>query len=159
MRNHRLVLGLFALTACGAPEGTLTVGTGIDRFDPLPAGSSLEIVAGIQGGYHATLSLRAEGIEPGEVGRFDDTNPTVDFDVYDAGTRIDVSTALAFGLAPDEDGSYLGLGRRVLLSNEAVEPLASMEGRPLTIEVFLEDMNGTALTATVDVIAAPLPLD
>ncbi len=156
-----LVLGLFAATACGAPEGALTLGTGLDRFDPLSEGASLEIVAGIQGGYHATLSLQAQGIEPGEVGRFHDTNPVIDFDVYDDGVRIDVSEALAFGLEPDEsdDTKFVALGRRVVFANEAVEPLAGMEGRPLTVEVFLEDMNGTALSARVDVVAAPYALD
>lgn len=151
-----LVLGLFAATACGgAPEGALTLGTGVQRFDPLLDGASLEIVAGIQGGYHATLSLKAEGIEPGEAGRFNDTNPVIDFDVYADGERIDVSEPLAFGLSPEEDATYVGLGRRVVLANEAVEPLESIQGVPLTVEVFLEDMHGTALTARAEVIAAP----
>jgi hypothetical protein len=156
MTRAFFVLALSFVAACGAPEGALTLGTGVEAFEPLPAGASLEVVAGVQGGYHAILSVRAIGIEPGEAARYDEKNPVVDFDVYRDGVRIDDSPALAFGLAPMDDDSFVRLGRRVVLANEHVEPFDAFDGAALTVEVTLEDQRGQALVTSVDVVAEVL---
>lgn len=58
------LLSVFAgLAGCDPPEPTgpllVELGSGLDRFDPIGAGTELPILQGPQGGYHVILNVRA----------------------------------------------------------------------------------------------------
>lgn len=144
--------GLALLTsACGGLEPSVEIGGGLERFEPLVSGDALEVVAGIQGGYHVNASLRAVGIDPGKAELHSEDNPVVDFDVFLAGDRIDDSPALPFGLREAEGGAYERVGRRIILRNDAVEPYEAFGDQPLTLRVRIVDASGSEAEASIDV--------
>jgi hypothetical protein len=48
-------------------EGTLELGTGEWRYEPLSDGDDVDLVRGAQGGVHVWLSMRAMGFDPERV--------------------------------------------------------------------------------------------
>ena len=89
-----------SLAACAgdAPpgEGAVELGTGEWEFVPLADEQAVELVFGVQGGYHVWTSFRAEGLDPEDVMLEIETQPAdeslppersrvpVDFDARDA---------------------------------------------------------------------------
>lgn len=46
-------------------EPSVVLGTGTDRYEPLDDGDTVELIAGIQGGWHVDVSLWFDGFGPG----------------------------------------------------------------------------------------------
>ncbi len=92
----------------GTPR--ITLGTGTTSFDGLSDGDTVELVAGIQGGWHIDLAVQGEGVDPSGV--------TL---VYDAvrsdGERVSFITqaTLQEGSVLDADPGWLRVGDRVVL--------------------------------------------
>lgn len=75
-RLHAGTLGLALVAACGSPEPDesgspepnengrrVVLGTGETAFQPIDTGDSIELIAGIQGGFHVPVSFQAYGYE------------------------------------------------------------------------------------------------
>lgn len=152
------VSGLLGSVACGGAEPAspalvapaactadcIELGTGETTFRALTDGDSIDVVAGIQGGFHITGSVRVKGVHPGAVDAFVDDNPVVSFDVLVGDTPIDQSNPLAMGLAEVVEGQHERVGRRVLLDAAVVEPYDAFHETPLTVRVTVTDTFGTA---------------
>jgi len=159
------IASLLVSVACGGTEPApsapaiepcnsdcIEIGTGEESFQALTANQAIDVVAGIQGGYHLSASLRVKGVFPGDPEAFRDDNPTVDFDVFIAGTRIDVSGALPMGLADTGDGRFERVGRRVVLDNDVVEPYDAFDGTPVTLVITVTDSFGNRHSTSVDLV-------
>ena len=81
-------------------EGTVELGTGEWEFVPLVDEQPVELIFGVQGGYHVWTSFRAEGLDPEDVmleietQRADESRPPersrvpVDFEMHDGTAEL-----------------------------------------------------------------------
>ena len=93
-----LLAGCAGQTAPG--EGTVELGTGEWEFVPLVDEQPVELIFGVQGGYHVWTSFRAEGLDPEDVmlevetQRADESRPPelsrvpVDFEMVDGTAEL-----------------------------------------------------------------------
>lgn len=84
------------------PKGSVELGTGYDSYLPMP--DAVDLVYGLQGGFHFEVRARMRGLEPGDtVDVLSQLNPSTRFQVFDlAGEPINSS------IAPDSCGTKLG---------------------------------------------------
>jgi hypothetical protein len=65
---RRLALAV-VLSSCGAPGdgASLELGVGETSFVPVAEGAEVELVMGLQGGWHVPISTRVEGLDPSAI--------------------------------------------------------------------------------------------
>ena len=144
--------------ACGAPtepgDGPgAEIGTGTLVFDPLEDGQPLDLIAGIQGGFHFVLHARMAGLEPGDAQQSSHPdNPVTRFRVLDqAGARVDIEEVRTVGYEDVGDGWHaLASGRIVRIANDRVPALYGTEVR---IQLRIDDVHGRVAQDEVRVIA------
>ena len=75
-------------------EGLIEIGTGREAFKPLVPEQGLQLMHGIQGGFHFEIRTRIQGLDGGEPGNTaQDENPTTLLTAYnEAGERLDGAT-------------------------------------------------------------------
>jgi hypothetical protein len=75
-------------------EGLIEIGTGREAFEPLVPEQGLQLMHGIQGGFHFEIRTRIQGLDGGEPGNTaQDENPTTLLTAYnEAGERLDGAT-------------------------------------------------------------------
>jgi hypothetical protein len=90
-------------------KGSIELGTGYDEYIPMP--DAVDLVYGLQGGFHFEVRARMRGLEPGDtIDVLSKLNPLTRFQVFDAaGNGINSSIApsscgTALGYAPAKDG-------------------------------------------------------
>ena len=162
---------------CGSDSsgsgGEAEIGTGTVAIEPLSDGDRLDLIAGQQGGFHFVVHARMRGLSPGEPRQpGHPSNPTTYLRVLDEdGERVDLPEVRSLGYvaeAPPGDASppssppaddlwyALPSARIVLIDNDRV---ADLYDRPVTLEIFIEDVEGRTATASVEVIAIERPLE
>jgi hypothetical protein len=157
--------------ACGAAVawlGSICADTNTDpscvddeAFAPLhlegavtPGGVDLVVHMGPQGGFHTFLSVRTWQLDPGDPStpKGDAGNPTVTWTVKDGDTLLGTRT-LRVGLLDNGDGSYERAGVAVVLDQDLVISPQNIDGRTLTIELTVTDVDGVTVTDTATVRA------
>lgn len=129
------------------------IGTGTLAFEPLQDGQPLDLVTGIQGGFHFVLHARLAGLEPGDPRQSNHPdNPVTRFRVLDqAGERVDIEEVRILGYEDTGDGWHtLTSGRIVRIVNARVPALYDTEVR---IQVRIDDVRGRVAEDEVRVIA------
>jgi Ethanolamine utilization protein EutJ (predicted chaperonin) len=140
-------------------DPALEIGTGTVAFEPISDGDTIYIVRGPQGGYHFDISLRAQGIDPGnDQDLFDPSNPTTVWRAFDEGVQVDVGIEATQGLdpVPGEPGVYQIIGRKLILD---VMSDAELDGHEVTVEVDITDSDGVELHDERTLTAIPDPLN
>ncbi len=135
--------------AC-APTACLQLGSGDYAFSKLHDGDAIEMIAGVQGGYHIVAGIQVLNMALGDDGATMHGDPTVDFDMYMRGERVDAAPASRTHLAPvDETGLRFELvGHHVMFETEAVQPFDQNEGAMLVLAVTVTDADGVRHTMT-----------
>jgi hypothetical protein len=83
-------------------KGSIELGTGFDAYQPMP--SAVDLVYGLQGGFHFEVRARIRGLEPGDtVDVLSKLNPITRFQAFDA-----TGEPIASNMRPDSCGSPLG---------------------------------------------------
>lgn len=103
-------------------DPVLELGTGLDAWQALEEGDPVELVAGLQGGWHLDAAVRFDGFGPGGVELVYDA-------VRDDGTPVGLTTVATLGpgrVLEDEQG-FLRLGDRVVLDIEGPEDVVGAE--------------------------------
>ncbi len=163
MWHHLLPILLLLHTAVGCSDpgsvlgdAEIELGTGTIEFEPLPNGTQLTAIAGIQGGFHFNVHARARGIVPGDPSMPNlRDNPITRFAAFLDGERVDLELAVyKLGYQPTTDAFELPSGRLLVLDNDRVEELY---GQEVVIEVRVEDVDGDAASAERTVIAVADP--
>jgi hypothetical protein len=123
-----------------ADLATVEIGTGFVSFVPVLEGQALDIIEGIQGGYHLFGGFRVEGLAQ--------RNLTIDFDIEWNGESVGGASYvddLIGGTSPFE---YSGVA--VIFDDNDVPPEVS--GNPVTLSVTLRDSEGVTVSDSVEVI-------
>jgi hypothetical protein len=136
---------LFACAGEAAPgEGTVELGTGEWEFVPLTDEQPVELIFGVQGGYHVWTSFRAEGLDPEgvmleiETQRADDSHPPelsrvpVDFQMNDGTAEL-----LGWPAVLGDPGCVLGDMLRIRVT------LTDAHGTVATDERYVLPLTGT----------------
>jgi len=139
----------------GPPAAEL--GTGTREFEELLAAGDVFVIQGPQGGFHLLGSVRVSGIMPGDpddLGARD--NPTTEFRVLRAGTRVDaMASRYVQGLDPiPGGGGHEMLGRLVILDIVADDEL---DGDTIDFSVTVTDVTGVTVTASLSLVARSHP--
>jgi hypothetical protein len=130
-------------------DPTLVIGTGEQAYEPMRA--EVGLVHGPQGGYHVLIAFEATHLADGLIGG--QLSGTLDGEV--------VATSapwLELRCNPDTDTQQVW-GQLLIYSNGGLEDLQpeDLDGQPTTIKATLTDVDGTAVSASVDtVIVDPL---
>jgi hypothetical protein len=137
------------------------IGTGMFTFERLVEGQPLDLIAGPQGGFHFVIHARMRGMTPGDPRQPGlAENPTTFFRVLDEdGNRVDVPEVRKIGYAPDPQvsGWYaLPSGRILLIDNTRA---SALYGRPVTIELQIQDGSGRMAGDTARITAVAFPPD
>lgn len=143
-------LGEDAAERCGPgdPPLTLTVGSSETGFVALADDGLIQAYAGMQGGFHVYLSLRATHVDPGtrqesprrcsDPGDF--RNPCLEFDVFDLddqGRQVDTFVALRYPLSESAPGVYDLVPPRLVTL--AVKSLDEIDGHHLRVKASVVD--------------------
>jgi len=142
----RKILILLALIGCSddavVGDARIELGTGTVEFEPLADGTSLEVVAGPQGGFHFVVHARAEGIVPGDPASPGvPGNPSTTFAAYLDGVQVDLDLP-PYRLGYQDlgaDGYALPSGRILQLQQEVIPDIY---GRDVRITVTVRDRDG-----------------
>jgi hypothetical protein len=161
-----LGLGLAGCSDDPAPGGDAgaamaEIGTGMFGFERLVEGQPLDLNAGPQGGFHFVVHARMRGLTPGDPRQPGlPGNPNTFFRALDEnGERVDVPELRQLGYTPDPQvqGWYaLPSGRILLIDNLRAR---SLYGRPVTIELQIEDSAGRMAGDSVRITAVAFPPD
>ncbi len=154
------------LAACGddppSGPGTIEIGSGALEFVPITDGQELEIVAGVQGGYHFVINARMQNLIPGDPSMPNALgNPQTRFSIYlEDGQRVDNMSPpyrLGYRSAADEwrelpSGRILQLDDG-LIANEDLIP--EIYGQDVRVVVEIRDASGREAEAEAWVVAVP----
>jgi hypothetical protein len=143
------------------PAVVAEIGTGMFGFERLVEDQALDLIAGPQGGFHFVVHARMRGLTPGDPRQPGlPENPSTFFRALDEnGARVDVPETRQIGYTPDPqvDGWYaLPSGRILLIDNLAARGLY---GRPVTIEMQIQDSEGRMAGDSVRITAVAFPPD
>ena len=131
----------------GGDEATLTLGTGVDAYQPLPTPPTLDLIYGPQGGVHLDVSLRASGLDLSAL--WDVEIRGLIGGVVRADTRPQVEATC------DEDLALSELvGMRLILHGD-VRPVDLMDGIDVTARVT--DGRDVTVEATVEDVTIVFP--
>jgi hypothetical protein len=143
------------------PVVTAELGTGMFTFERLADGQPLDLISGPQGGFHFVVHARMRGMTPGDPRQPGlPGNPTTFLRALDEnGVRIDVPEIRQLGYAPDPQvaGWYALPSGRILLIDNLVA--RSLYGRPVTIELQIQDSSGRMAADTARITAIAFPPD
>lgn len=143
------------------PAAMAELGTGMFGFERLVEGQALDLIAGPQGGFHFVVHARMRGMTPGDPRQPGQPgNPSTFFRALDEnGERVDVAEIRQIGYVPDPqvDGWYALPSGRILLIQNAVA--RSLYGRPVTIELQIQDAAGRMAGDSVRITAIAFPPD
>ena len=130
------------------------LGSGEDSYAKLEDGDPIEMIAGVQGGYHIVAGFRVLDISPGSAEAALGDQPTVDFNMYLRGTQVDSAPPQRTHLeAVDETMLRFELvGHHVMFETDAVHPIAQHHGAPLRLEVTVTDVTGMRRVDAVDLV-------
>ncbi|MEQ1565838.1 MAG: hypothetical protein ABMA64_09390 [Myxococcota bacterium] len=138
------------------------LGTGDITFVPLVDGDPVDVIFGPQGGYHFNVSLRVQGIWPGNPTDIDDVdNPVVAFHAYVDGESVELQPGAStykqgIDAVPGEPGVYQMIGRRLLLNITNDDQLDGVE---TLIDVDVTDRDGVTLHDERTIVAVPSPFN
>ena len=88
----------------------MVLGTGTDRYETLDDGDTVELIAGIQGGWHVDVSLWFDGFGPG--------GTTLRYEALDSSATaliFPMQTVLAETSVLDADSGWHRVGDRVVM--------------------------------------------
>ena len=128
-----------------APPIPVTVGVGINGFEPLLAGATVELVLGPQGGgrmggYHIWTGVRVVGFDPVGI--------LVTITVREAANRTERARVVRrLQLQPDGEG-FVAFGLNAILDD-----CCAVVGGPIIIVAAVEDSTGKTGSAEVEVNA------
>lgn len=142
----------------------IEIGTGAFDFESIERDQELEVVAGLQGGFHFIVNARARGLitgdpmQPGQLG-----NPLTRFSIYSEDEeRLDIlgpPYRLGYREA-SEDWYSLPSGRILQFNQELVESeglIPAVYGQRLTLRVDIRDARGEEATDEIAIIAVEGP--
>ena len=165
-----VAFGLAGLAGCSddsapgidaAPAAMAEIGTGMFGFERLVDGQPLDLVAGPQGGFHFVVHARMRGLTPGDPRQPGLAgNPSTFFRALDEnGERIDIAEIRQLGYTPDPqvEGWYALPSGRILLIDTLVA--RTLYGRPVTIELQIQDSAGRMAGDSVRITAVAFPPD
>lgn len=138
-------------------EGTVTIGTGVDEWEPVEEGDSLIMEHGPQGGWHITGAVRAEGLDP---------LVKIAFVITDLDTGVEV-TDYRYNvlLLQHTEGWYYYPGMIGFLNVDDLEegdldtPPELLDGHVLEMAMTLTDAEGRMGADTLTIIAERDPVD
>jgi len=149
MFSHRAGWWLLVLAACGAPppQDEIELGTGTTTFEVLRAGQDLELVRGIQGGWHVDVSVRGAG-DP-----FD--HLLLEYDGIDVETGMSVVFPADVVVDPSRaqviDGGWAKVGDRLIFNIATPEEVVGRELEiRLTARTLHEVWEDAAVVRVVD---------
>ena len=165
-----VALGLAGLAGCpddpapgidAGPVVTAEIGTGMFGFERLVEDQTLDLISGPQGGFHFVVHARMRGMNPGDPRQPGQPgNPSTFFRALDEnGERVDIPEIRQLGYTPDPqvEGWYaLPSGRILLIENLKAR---SLYGRPVTIELQIQDSAGRMAGDTARITAIAFPPD
>jgi len=135
------------LTPCeeAALEGALChVGTGATAWEEVADGDVVEFVRGPQGGLHVYGSLQVGGILQGQTDEISDPdNPSVTYEVVDAGTVIGGYQGLPRHFVEQDDGTMIFVGDLLVLYTQDPE---EVEGKTVEMRAEVVDKCGRSVT-------------
>ncbi len=102
---------------------TIELGAGLSDWQPLADGDPVELIAGLQGGWHIDVGVRGEGIEPdGLLLHYEARDPTTEVSLSHVTTGLlDENNVLW------TDEGWLRLGDRVVFTIEGPEAVVGSE--------------------------------
>ena len=125
-----------------SPDVQLTLGYGLDPFEPVTAGQTMPVWLGVAGGVHLHLNARMQGLFPGDIDDPEGPAPHTLFSILDqTGEAISAQPCMtSLPYVEVEDGLYeLPSGRIVLIKQELIGELAGM---PATVRLEAQDPAG-----------------
>lgn len=153
MRPPRLLP--LVLLSCGADpacdevaglDPALTVGTGIETFEPLTPGGTIELDRGFQGGIHLWAALRTVGLAQEDGHR--SGLPVVTLRTLDGDTPIGGFTRVSTAFRDLGDGVLEAVAVQAVFDDP---DRASVVGRTVTLHAEVRDLCRTAVEADVSV--------
>lgn len=139
-----------ACEAAGEIDGTLAIGIGDERFEPVSDGDTIDLVFGSQGGLMVLGALEVTGIVQGAALFGDKDNPLLDFQLFDVNDYlIGGYTGASRHFVPGADDVLTLVGETVVLDSWDSE---AVEGSEVTLSARILDACGRELTAERTVI-------
>ncbi len=136
---------------CGVTPPELSVGTGVEAFEPLSDLDAVEVVFGPQGGYHIVAALRACHMSP---------LLTVHIEMIDEATGATVADVDYLAPTLDEGDccrsradmyGYLDVSTVPGIAGQ--DPGAYLDGKVIAIAIAASDEDGATADASVRAIA------
>jgi hypothetical protein len=131
----------------GAGDPQLTVGQGVDHFEPLEEGDLLVMHSGSQGGFHVWVALRARDLHR------EGSTTTVDIRRADTGEEL-CGAEIPWDFTPSEGGACDLWGIRCVVSFD-IAGASQLHGKEAIVSAKAVDLLGNVAFAERTVVLGP----